>query len=128
MGFGFQNKLVVEVLADGHRFKLVQPLRYISNRGVPWNIPAGFVTDLASIPRIFWTIYPPAGRYDRSATLHDWLCKNRFVTRKLANYLFRESMQSSGVGFFTRWTFWIGVTIYGILSGKEPIILPSVPL
>lgn len=33
--------------------------------------PKGFVTNFASIPRIFWTIYPPVGNYDAAAVIHD---------------------------------------------------------
>ena len=28
-----------------------------------FRVPAGFVTDLASVPRILWSILPPFGRY-----------------------------------------------------------------
>ena len=37
-------------------------------------VPAGFVSDLASVPRIFWPFLPPDGDYSQAAVLHDWLC------------------------------------------------------
>jgi hypothetical protein len=37
-------------------------------------VPAGFQTDLASVPRLFWALLPPQGAYERAAVLHDWLC------------------------------------------------------
>jgi len=37
-------------------------------------IPQGFITDLATSPRIFWALIPPFGVYEAAAVLHDWLC------------------------------------------------------
>lgn len=39
------------------------------------NIPAGFCTNGASIPRIFWAILSPFDpRYMEEATIHDFIC------------------------------------------------------
>lgn len=37
------------------------------------NVPEGFVTDLASVPRAFWEIMRPEGRYAYAAVVHDYL-------------------------------------------------------
>lgn len=34
-------------------------------------VPAGFVTDGASVPRWLWSVFPPVGRYFVAACLHD---------------------------------------------------------
>lgn len=44
-------------------------------------VPAGFLTDGASVPRIFWDLFPPWGVYGQAAILHDWLCTNRVLTK-----------------------------------------------
>src|SRR5258708_33483224 len=36
-------------------------------------VPVGFVTDLASVPRVFWSLLPPAARYSYPAIIHDYL-------------------------------------------------------
>lgn len=36
-------------------------------------VPAGFVTDFASIPRAFWVVLPPTGKYGKAAVVHDYL-------------------------------------------------------
>ena len=36
-------------------------------------VPAGFVTDLASIPRLVWSFYPPDGPWVKAAIIHDFL-------------------------------------------------------
>lgn len=36
-------------------------------------VPQGFITDLASVPRVFWAIgYLPSGLHQDAAILHDW--------------------------------------------------------
>ena len=37
-----------------------------------WTVPAGFMHDFATIPRIFWPILPKNGNYDLPAILHDF--------------------------------------------------------
>ena len=37
------------------------------------NVPAGFVTDLASVPRVFWSLIPPEGKVDEPSVVHDYL-------------------------------------------------------
>ena len=63
------------------------------------DVPVGYRTDFASIPRIFWRILPPAGPYGKAAVIHDWLCD---VEPKLCDYLtaadvFGEAMDVLGV-------------------------------
>lgn len=42
--------------------------------GLTITVPEGFWTDLASVPRIFWSIFPPYDpRYAAAAVLHDFL-------------------------------------------------------
>lgn len=36
-------------------------------------VPKGFVTDLASIPRVFWSLLRPDGEYAYSAIIHDYM-------------------------------------------------------
>src|SRR5438093_7156274 len=37
-------------------------------------VPAGFVTDLASVPVFLTWIFPRYGKYTKAAILHDYLC------------------------------------------------------
>ncbi len=70
-------------------------------------IPKGFVTDFASIPRFFWRFLHPTGRYGSAAIVHDYLCvmaqrSNNYIapTHKVAAQIFRDAMQELGVGGF----------------------------
>lgn len=77
-------------------------------------VPAGFETDFASVPRLFWTVIGhPAGRYAQAAVLHDWLYSTQAVSRARADALFREAMAVLGVPAWQRWTMWAGVRVGG---------------
>lgn len=82
----------------GLPFELVEPLVYSSELlGYTVTVPAGFKTDLASIPPGFWNLMPKSGRYDRAAVVHDWLYVNNHVTRAEADGALKEAMQVLGV-------------------------------
>jgi len=53
---------------------------WVSPNGIP--IPAGFVTNFASVPRILWPILPPRGKYAPATIEHDYLCKKKLITQK----------------------------------------------
>lgn len=38
-----------------------------------FTVPAGLIIDGASVPRLFWSLFPPDGLYRAGTTLHDWL-------------------------------------------------------
>lgn len=80
-------------------------------------VPAGFITDFASIPRLFWTVVGhPAGKYAQAAVLHDYLYRTNSVSRAKADSLFREAMIVLGVPFYQRWVLWAGVRVGGFIA------------
>lgn len=64
--------------------------------------PEGFETNLASIPRILWVIFPPVDEYDPGAVVHDAGYNNAliqpmtgekiFTTKAVADNLFYECL------------------------------------
>ena len=66
-------------------FQLTRPLVLNGRR-----VPKGFITDGASVPRIFWPVFPPFGPWLKAAILHDWLYATGKVSRKEADRLFRD--------------------------------------
>jgi hypothetical protein len=55
-------------------------------------VPEGFVTDFASIPRVFWSLLPPDGLYTYPAIIHDYLYWDQPVSRANADEIFRFAM------------------------------------
>lgn len=64
-------------------------------------VPRGFITDLASIPRLFRNILDVNGRSRRAAVLHDWLYCVQSTTREEADLLFLQALQAEQVGWLS---------------------------
>lgn len=96
----------------GHCRELVVSVAVVGSGWVT-RIPAGFVTDGASVPRVLWNILPPFGAYSRSALLHDWLYFSGECSRAEADRRFMESMEREGVSLWKRWVMYSGVRMGG---------------
>ena len=73
-------------------------------------VPSGFVTDLASIPRIFRLLVPKNGRHRAAAIIHDYLCMLKLdFSRVTADKIFREAMKVLHVPKLRRWAMYIAV-------------------
>jgi hypothetical protein len=82
-------------------------------------IPTGFVTDFASIPRPLWSILPPTGTYSRAAVVHDFCYRTPgFVTRAQADAVLNEAMDLLNCAWATRQVIYRGVRIFGGSSYK----------
>jgi hypothetical protein len=86
-------------------------------------VPAGFVTDFASVPGLFTWLVPRYGRFTKAAILHDFLCgeakEGRFI-RSQADGIFRRVMRELGVGFIRRWVMWAAVRLGSGWSVFQP--------
>ena len=76
-------------------------------------VPEGFVTDFASVPRLFWIILPPDGQYSQAAVLHDYLYSEQIFTRKKSDDIFLEAMTVLKVSWLKRRTMWLSVRMFG---------------
>ena len=115
------TKLVTHPLYDGKKHELFQDYVYEVN-GYRITVPKGFVTDLASVPRSFWTIFPPFGIYTPAAVIHDFLYSEYNVTginRTLSDKIFLFIMRELGVGFFKSKTMYRAVRLFGEISWKN---------
>lgn len=138
----FRDPLFVKVLDDGKNYELLQSFHYFreTNNNEIIQVQKGFITDFASVPRIFWSIFPPFGRYTKCAVLHDRLCVafnnkqtwqevvlinddmkattdlSKKVKRKEADKIFLESMKAIKVGKFTRTCLYLSVRLYAIFK------------
>jgi len=59
---------------------------------LPVIAPRGFVTDFASVPRVFWSLFRPDGNYAYAATLHDYLYWEQGTPRSVADEVFSSAM------------------------------------
>lgn len=66
-------------------------------------VPAGYVTDFASIPRIGRWLIPPFGRHAIAAVVHDWLYSvGEPGLRGEADDIFRDALDELGVDMARR--------------------------
>lgn len=106
---------------NGRDYRLDSPLIYEANDGKIYTIPKDFVTDGASIPRFFWRIYLPYGKYIEAAVLHDYIYRTPTIplTRKQADKLLEEAMEWCQVNAFDRKVIYTGVRIGGWFAYKK---------
>lgn len=90
-----------------------------------FTIPKGFVTNFATTPKWIHWLYPPRGKYDRAALLHDYFCNvnNRYKVlpegKKVCDKLFLEIMKEDRVNIVTRTVFYLFVRMTGDKWKKE---------
>lgn len=91
-------------------------LSYMSDLIGLIEVPVGFETDFASVPRvpIFFTLF--GDRAHREAVLHDYLYRIDSVPtveRSQADEVFLEAMKNRGKGFSVRYAMYWGVRLGG---------------
>src|SRR5690348_12260167 len=80
---GFLDPLDLQYL-DGRIWQLTTAFDYESALAGLIRVPVGFVTDFASVPRFFWRVLPPTGRYGKAAVVHDYLYGSHLVAKATA--------------------------------------------
>lgn len=76
-------------------------------------VPRGFVTDFASIPRLFWNLISPTQLGDEGPIAHDWRYRNGIGTREAADKQFLLDMKADGVGWWRRKSAYRLVRLWG---------------
>lgn len=112
----FLNRPDLTPVGNDNGWQLLQDfhVRIDSESGdAPWEItiPAGFDTDLASVPRLPGAYLLFGNKARRSAILHDYLYSEKWP-REAADLAFREAMKNE-VDTFTRFAMWAAVRVGG---------------
>ncbi|MBT1508870.1 DUF1353 domain-containing protein [Bradyrhizobium sp. SRL28] len=77
------------------------------------SVPAGFVTDFASIPRALWTALPRDGDYVWAAIVHDYLYWYQTTTREIADSVLNAAMIDFKIPAANRVAIYQGVHLGG---------------
>lgn len=115
----FWTDLVVSEVPP-HQWRLAKPLVYQGARDT-LEIPSGFTTDFASVPRPFWAVFPPYGYHTKAAVVHDWLYRTRILPRRDADGIFRRIMRELRVSWWRRWTMWAAVRAFGWAAWRKKV-------
>lgn len=71
----FTDILTVSPLADGQTWVIRRDFGYdigTEGSGNSIDVPIGFMTDFASVPRPLWALLPKWGKYGNTAVIHDY--------------------------------------------------------
>lgn len=115
---------------DSLKHRLLESFEYYRTDDASeiYKVPRSFITDFASVPRLFWTFLPPTGtkksRYGKAAVLHDYLydtsCKYK-MSRRQADLIFLEAMKAVKVSSFTRYLLYYCVRLFGKRRYSNPL-------
>ena len=104
--FGRNSRLLlrwVQPFNDGAYWVLIQSFTYtIGQTSYQITVPAGFVTDFASIPAALRGFLSPTGQEGRAAIIHDYLYWEQRCSRDQADWILRLGMIESRVPLVTR--------------------------
>lgn len=110
----------LELIADPQPdlWRLGAPLVWCDPTYGRLEVPTGFQTDLASIPRIFRNLpwLDPDGLSRRPAALHDWLYgskQGRSFGKQFADSFLRAALESEGASQACAGTFYYAVHWFG---------------
>lgn len=97
-------------------YVLTKPIAWSPNPGQPYKrveVPPGFVTDFASVPRPFWSFLPPDGEYAYAAVVHDYLYWMQDRPRDESDEILKFAMEDLKVGSTTTETIYVAVRVGG---------------
>jgi len=99
------------------RWQLLDPFEYHVGKYPSDNIivvPKGFLTDFASIPKLFWYVLPPYSKeYGKAAVIHDYCYATAICSRKESDLIFLEGMEVLGAKRWKRKTMYYAVYTFG---------------
>lgn len=115
----FMTRLRIERIEDASSdgrgtWRLLDPLAYESDVAQTiFVVPADFVTDLASVPRLPFAYLLTGGIGHGAAVVHDMIYTTHEVSRDVADAVFREALGVLGVPGWQAWLMWVGVRAGG---------------
>jgi Protein of unknown function (DUF1353) len=114
----FGKPVPIVPFADWDYYYIVEPLEWKPEPALAHAfervvVPAGFVSDLTSTPRVFWSILPPSGAYAYPAIIHDYLYWCQPCTRAHADNVFKACMDDLRVSAVKATTIYLAVRYGG---------------
>jgi hypothetical protein len=127
----FITELDARLINDDTVWQLDNPLVYESDSlGRVVEIPKGFQTDFASVPR--WIPFASNALMEkahREGVLHDYLYRkdsDPIASFSQANYIFREAMEAREKPVYIRWPMFWGVWIGGYFSFHKRNVMDEI--
>lgn len=110
----FRSRLDIRELITDERWVLLSPLVFYSDvLAHEIRVPAGFVTDFASVPRVPVAFMLTGNAAHAAAVIHDYLYSSTICTRAQADAVFEEAMAATKQPWWRRKLMWAGVRLFG---------------
>jgi hypothetical protein len=124
----FEGPIQVQWDNASRRMRLLSAVTYVGPNDTSWTAPAGFETDGASIPRVFWSIIggPFDGPYRDAAVVHDRYCVTMSRPWKDVHRMFYHASLASGVSKLKAKVLYLAVYAGGPRWYKYPAGMPFV--
>ena len=104
-------------------WRLVQPLIYWSEIRGRIEVPAGFQTDFASVPRLPFCYLFFGDRVHAAAVIHDYLCVHHYATCRVSWQIcaavFAEAMKAEDVPLWQRLPMAAAVRLFGLTRYRK---------
>jgi hypothetical protein len=128
----FKGNVRAELLApsrpaDTFRdIKLLEPFGFVDSKSVHWDVPAGYVSNGASIPPTLWPVVggPLDGPYRDAAVIHDYYCEARTRSDDDTHRMFYEAAIARGTSENIASTMYMGI-IFG--GPRWEVVAPTPP-
>jgi len=84
-------------------------------------IPAGFISDGASIPRALWCLLDPPVTASTlvPSIIHDYLYRYQICTREAADSMYDDLLRKNGYSAIKRWLVYKGLRWFGNKAWDE---------
>lgn len=118
----FLSKCVLEIAdnEDDGKWIVHDPLIYQSDVAARIiTVPAGFPTNLASVPRLPVVFLLTGSTSNEAAVVHDYLYSTGIVSREIADKVLEEASAVTGVPWWRRKLMYFGVRFGGSSHYQE---------
>lgn len=83
-------------------------------------VPAGFMTDFASIPRVFRSLFSSSSApWQRAAVLHDYMYSSTTFSRKYCDRSYLYQSRMDGTSEFASTTQYVALRLFGWLAFRS---------
>ena len=79
-------------------------------------VPVDFITDFASVPRMFWAIISPVDKHGKAAVVHDYCYYYATYNRKKSDLIFYEALHALNVEPWKAWCMYKAVRVGGMYA------------
>ena len=114
----FLDRLDLTHVGFGARpYVTLSRFRYMDTDGVIWEVPAGFASDMASLPWVVRALpvvgHGKSGPWDKAALLHDWHCTVRVLPSAEVHRMFGRMLTLCDMPAYRRTVFAAAVRAFG---------------